>query len=280
MRIGVHVSIAGHIYEALERAHHLGCNTMQIFSRNPRGWRVSKLDPQAVGEFKRLKSRYDIRPVVVHIPYLINLATPDDKLYKKSIAAYIEDIERADHLAAEYFVTHLGSHSGSGEEKGIDRFLKALNEILKRAKPKTTVLLETTAGSGSSIGYKFDHLRRIIDGQDERRAVGVCLDTSHVFAAGYDIKSKEGLERTLIEFEKILGLKLLKVIHFNDSLAAFNSHVDRHQHIGKGEIGLEAMGRIINHPKLKNTAFIMETPKKTEKDDRMNMAAAKRLIKK
>ena len=279
MRIGVHVSIAGKIYEALRRAKELGLDTMQIFSRNPRGWQASELEPSNVEEFKRLKIKYDIRPVVVHIPYIINLATPDGNLYKKSIDAYIEDIKRADTLGAEYFVTHLGSHVGSGEENGIKRFANALNEIIKRAKPKTQILLENTAGPGFSIGYKFEHLRDIIDGLDNTSGVGVCLDTAHTFEAGYDVRTQEGLKDTLKGFDNILGLDLIKVVHFNDSMSPFNSHVDRQQHIGKGKIGLEGMARIINHPRLKDAAFIMETPKKTDKDDKRNMATARRIYK-
>lgn len=279
MRIGVHVSIAGKIYESLERAHALGCNTMQIFSRNPRGWQARALDPADVEEFKRLKSKYDIKPIAVHIPYIINLATPDDRLYKKSINAYIEDIERADALGAEYFVTHLGSHVGSGEDNGIKRFSGAIKEIVKKARPKAMILLETTAGAGSWIGYKFEHLRRIIDYAGTDANIGACLDTAHIFEAGYNIKTKDGLERTLKEFDKLLGLDLIKAVHFNDSLSPFNSHVDRHQHIGKGYIGLEALARVINHPGLKDAAFIMETPKKTDKDDKRNIAQAKRICK-
>jgi len=277
MRIGVHVSIAGHIYESLERARALGCNTMQIFSRNPRGWQISKLIQSDVDEFRRLKVKYDIDPVVVHIPYLINLSTPDDNLYKRSIDAYIEDLKRADLLGAEYFVTHLGSHVGSGEDNGIKRFSDALNDIIKRAKPKTTILLENTAGSGDGIGYKFEHLKRIIEEQDRPSDIGVCLDTAHTFAAGYDIRSKAGLEAALKDFDRLLGLSRIKVVHFNDSLSDFESHVDRHQHIGKGRIGLQAMGRIISHPKLRNAAFIMETPKESDKDDKRNIAIAKKL---
>jgi len=279
MRIGLHVSIAGKIYESLDRAKALGCNTMQIFSRNPRGWQVLPLEKADVEEFGRLKDNYDIKPVVVHIPYIINLATPDDKLYNRSIEAYIEDVGRADLLGAEYFVTHLGSHTGSGEDNGIKRFADALKTIIKRADPKTMILLENTAGSGDGIGYRFEHIKRIIEEQTEPSRVGVCLDTSHTFASGYDIKSPAGLVKTLQNFDKLLGLDRIRVVHFNDSLVPFDSHVDRHQHIGKGEIGLQAMKRIINHPKLKNAAFIMETPKNTEKDDKMNMAAAKRMCK-
>lgn len=279
MRIGVHVSIAGGIYESLERAKALGCNTMQIFSRNPRGWLVSRLEAHDIAEFKRLKLKYDIRPVVVHIPYIINLSTPDDKLYKKSIDAYIEDVKRADALGAEYFVTHLGSHVGSGEDNGIYRFSKALDKVIKTSKPRLTILLENTAGSGDSIGYKFGHLKRIIDGLSSAANIGVCFDTAHIFESGYDIKSKSGLENTFKEFDKMLGLSMIKVVHFNDSLSEFNSRVDRHQHIGKGRIGIDAMSRIINHPGLKGAAFIMETPKRTDRDDNMNMATARRLVK-
>ena len=276
-RIGLHVSIAGHIYESLSRAKELGCNTMQIFSRNPRGWQVSKLDESDVAEFRRLKAEYDIAPVIIHIPYIINLATPDDNLYKRSIDAYIDDLKRADLLGAEYFVTHLGSHVGSGEDNGIKRFSAALKEIIKRAKPKTMILLENTAGSGDGIGYKFEHIKRIIENQVKPEDIGVCLDTAHTYAAGYDIKSKTGLEATLKKFDKLLGLERIKVVHFNDSLSMFDSHVDRHQHIGKGEIGLAALGRIIRDPRLKDAAFIMETPKESDKDDKRNMAIAKKL---
>lgn len=279
-RIGVHVSIAGNIWEALERAKAFGCNTMQIFSRNPRSWQASELVSSDVENFKRLKKEYDIAPVVVHIPYIINLASPDDGLYKKSIVAFVEDMIRANILGAEYFVTHLGSHVGSGEKNGIERFSKALNDIIKRTGFNTMVLLENTAGSGSLIGYKFEHLKQIIGYLDDPGKVGVCLDTAHTFEAGYDIKTKTGLNETLKKFDKLLGLERIKVVHFNDSLSPGGSNVDRHYHLGKGTIGLEAMTRIINHPKLKKAAFIMETPKQSDKDDIMNIRTAKRLVKK
>ncbi|MDD5136800.1 MAG: deoxyribonuclease IV, partial [Candidatus Omnitrophica bacterium] len=224
-------------------------------------------------------AKYDIAPVVVHIPYLINLATPDDKLYKRSIDAYIEDIKRADLLGAEYFVTHLGSHVGSGEDNGIKRFSDALKTIIRRASPEAMILLENTAGSGDGIGYRFEHLKRIIEDQERPSGIGVCLDTAHTFEAGYDIKSKAGLEETLKSFDKLLGLERIKVVHFNDSLSPFDSHVDRHQHIGKGSIGAEALGRIIRQPALKDAAFIMETPKESDKDDKRNLAIAKKLSK-
>jgi deoxyribonuclease-4 len=278
MRIGLHVSIAGKIWESLERAKALGCDTMQIFSRNPRGWNVSGLDRADIERFLALKKDYDITPVVVHIPYIINLATPDDALYRKSIKAYIEDIARADELGAEYFVTHLGSHTGSGEDNGIARFSKALDGIIRKARPKLTILLENTAGSGDSIGYDFRHLNRIIESLSDPRRVAVCLDTAHAFEAGYDIKTKAGLSKTMKNFDRLIGLDRIKVVHFNDSLSPGSSRVDRHQHLGKGSLGLEALGRIINYPALRGAAFIMETPKESERDDVRNLKVAKRLV--
>lgn len=278
-RIGVHVSIAGKIWESLERAKRLKCNTMQIFSRNPRGWQASELSTADIERFKFLKETYDIRPVAVHIPYIINLASPDEKLYKRSIIAYMEDLERADLLGAEYFVTHLGSHVGTGEKGGIARFSRAINDIINNVKPRATILLENTAGSGSWIGYKFEHIKRIISAISKPDKVGVCLDTAHTFEAGYDIKTKAGLERTLKDFDRLVGTERIKVVHFNDSISSLGSNVDRHQDIGKGMIGLEAMGRIVNHPKLKDAAIIMETPKESDKDDMRNIAVARKLLK-
>lgn len=280
MRIGLHVSIAGKIYEALERAKALGCNTIQIFSRNPRGWQVQGFDKSDLSKFRELKAKYDIAPIAVHIPYIINLATPDDGLYERSIAAYIEDVKRADELGAEYFVTHLGSHKGAGEDNGINRFSEALSRILEKAKPKAMVLLENTAGAGDSIGYKFEHIQRIIDLIGNSKKVGVCLDTAHALEAGYDLKTKIGFRETFSRFDKLVGLDRIKVVHFNDSLSLLGSHVDRHQHLGKGEIGLEALGRVINHPGLKDAAFIMETPKESDKDDKRNIAIARKMCKK
>lgn len=278
MRIGLHVSIAGKIYEAADRARELGCNTMQIFSRNPRGWQAMALNDADAAEFKKRRLKKDIAPLLVHIPYIINLASPDDGLYKKSIDAYIGDIRRADSLNAEFFITHLGSHLGSGEEEGIKRFKDALNIVIEKAEPKTTILLETTAGSGSSLGYKFEHIADMIKGVRRGEKIGVCLDTQHIYAAGYDIVSD--LDGVIKKFDAIIGLSRLKAIHLNDSKSPLGSRVDRHEHIGKGEIGLEAFRKILNHPKLKTLPFIMETPKKSPKDDINNMKRVLKLCKK
>ncbi len=277
MRLGVHVSIAGHIYEAADRAAQLGCNTLQIFSRNPRGWETTELDPEDAEEFKKRCRDNRISPVVVHIPYLINLCSPEDGLWKKSLDAYIEDIKRADMLGADYFVTHLGSPKGNGVEYGIARFSKGMNEAIARAKPKLMILLENTAGSGDSLGSKFEHLKAIMD--NVKRRLGVCLDTAHAFEAGYNDSSEAGLNSMMKEIDEIIGAEKIKVVHFNDSKSDLDSHYDRHWHIGKGNIGAQGMKRIITHPKLKDCAFILETPKEADKDDKMNLAAVKKMRK-
>lgn len=277
MLLGVHVSIAGRIDEAIDRAALLRINCMQIFSRNPRGWQAAKLKSEEVKAFKSKRLKAKIFPILVHIPYIINLASPEDGLWKRSIKSYAEDIKRADTLGAEYFVTHLGSHKGKGEGFGIKRFAEGMNRAIAQAKPKLTVLLENTAGSGDGLGYKFEHLKVIISLIKEKSKVGVCLDSAHTFESGYDIKTKKGLDETISRFDKLVGLNRLKAIHLNDSKSLFASHVDRHWHIGKGEIGASGIGFIVNHPKLRNLPFILETPKETEKSDLINLKKVRAL---
>lgn len=277
MLLGLHVSIAGRIDEAVDRAVALHINTMQIFSRNPRGWQAAKLKFEDVTAFKAKRLKAKIFPILVHIPYIINLSSPEECLWKRSIQSYAEDIKRADALGAEYFVTHLGSHRGKGEAFGIRRFAEGLNRAIAKAKPKLTVLLENTAGSGDGLGYKFEHLKAMISLIKEKSKVGVCLDTAHTFESGYDVKTKKGLDDTLLRFDKIVGLKRLKALHLNDSKSPYGSHVDRHWHIGKGEIGSAGIKLIINHPKLRNLPFVLETPKETEKSDPANLKKVREL---
>ena len=277
MRIGLHVSIAGNISESLGRAKGLGCNTMQIFSRNPRGWQVSPIAGSESAAFRSEKKALDITPVVVHIPYIINLATPDPALYKRSIEAYVEDLRRADELGAEYFVTHLGSHVGSGEKAGIERFIKGLNTIIRKADVSTMILLETTAGSGSSLGSRFEEIGQMIRGLDRPERCGVCVDTAHIFASGYELRTEKGFKKTMKELDSSIGTDKVKVIHFNDSKAEFGSKVDRHEHLGKGKIGLPGLARVINHKGFRDCAFIMETPKEDDSDDKKNMKIARKM---
>jgi deoxyribonuclease-4 len=281
MLLGVHVSGATKIYEALERANALGCNTMQIFSRSPQRWRDKFLDKKDIEEFNRRQETFKIKPVFVHIPYLINLASPNPRLYQASIEAYIEDILEASLLKVDHIVTHMGSHKDTSEEEGIKRLIDALNRILEKTRHvRVGILLENTAGSGSWLGYKFSHHKAIIENLKQKERVGLCLDTAHAYLAGYDIATKEGLGDMLSEIESMVGLRFIRLIHLNDARDRLGSHHDRHENIGKGPIGMEGMRRIVNHPRLKDLPFILETPKGTDdKLDIMNLKTVRRLRK-
>ena len=278
MRLGLHVSIAGHIYESITRAEALGCNTMQIFSRDPRQWRRERLSLEDIEEFRRRRQKSKITPVFVHIPYLINLASPYSVLYRDSIKAYIDDILESELLGADYIVTQMGSHKKSGEQKGLKRFTLALNKILERTKKsKVVILLENTSGSGSWLGYKFEHQRQIVDGVEQENRIGICFDTCHGYAAGYDLATAEGLNGTINQLDKIVGLDRLKLIHLNDTKDRLSSHRDRHEHIGKGKIGLEGFRHIVNERRLKDIPFILETPKDAQEADKVNLAVVRKL---
>ncbi|MDP2043870.1 MAG: deoxyribonuclease IV [Candidatus Omnitrophota bacterium] len=281
MILGVHVSGAGKIYQALDIARDLGCQTMQIFSRNPQRWRAEQLDPKDIEEFKARRVKFKINPVFIHISYLINLASPDPRLYHGSIQAYIEDIREAEKLGADYIVTHMGSHKETSEAAGIKRLVEALNKILEKTKgSKVGILLENTSGSGSWLGYRFYHQHKILKGLKEKSRVGLCLDTAHAYLAGYDLATKQGLGKMLDEIQELAGLKLIKLIHLNDAAGELGCHHDRHEHIGGGHIGLEGMKRIINHAKLKSIPMILETPKTTENSDKENLALVRKLSRK
>ena len=281
MRLGVHISAAGKIYEAFKRADQVGCNTMQIFARNPQRWRHDFLSRQDIEEFKKRQEKYKIKPVFIHVPYLINLASPYPKLYQTSIEAYIEDILEAEALGIDYIVTHMGSHKNTSEEAGIKRITEALNVIIDKTKyANVGILLENTSGAGSWLGYKFAHQKEIIRGLKNKKRIGLCFDTAHAYLAGYDISTKKGLEDTMEEIDSLVGRELLKLVHFNDAKGELGSHQDRHDHIGKGSIGLEGMKRVINHPYLRDCAFILETPKENERSDVTNLEIVKKMVKK
>ena len=260
MRVGAHVSIAGHIYEAVDRAISYGCDCMQIFSRSPRSWRAKEISQEDSAEFRKRREHAGIDPVVVHIPYLVNLCSVDHMLYKKSTQEFAADLDRAALIGADYFVTHVGSHKGAGEEKGLAQISKALRIILKEDPSDVLVLLENTSGAANSIGHTFEQLQAIIEAVDIPGRLGICFDTAHGFEAGYDIATLEGLEMTLADLGHWIGMEHLKVIHANDSKTALNSRSDRHEHIGKGQIGLEGFRTIVNHPLLRGLPFILETP--------------------
>ena len=281
MKIGCHVSIAGGIENSVKRAEELVCSTMQIFSKNASTWREKILKKEEIENFRKNLKNSNINPVFIHTSYLINLASPSNELYFKSINAFIEEMKRADLLLpVPYLIIHPGAHTGAGEEYGIQRIIRALNIILEKSTDlnlKTMILLEDTAGSGTHLGYTFYQLKRMIEGAKDRKKIGICFDTCHAFTAGYDLAHQEGIEQTLEEFEKYIGLDKLKVIHLNDSKYPLASRKDRHMHIGKGYIGLEGFKVLVNHKYLKDLPFILETPKHDEKDDLKNINLVKSL---
>ena len=282
MILGVHVSGAGKIYQTLNIAKGLGCNTMQIFSRSPQSWRNgAQLAFEDIREFNIRRKKFKINPVFIHISYLINLASPDPRLYNGSIQAYIEDIQEAEKLGADFIVTHMGSHKETSEDAGIKRLVEALNKILEKTRgSKVGILLENTSGSGSWLGYRFYHQQKILKGLKEKsraERVGLCLDTAHAYLAGYNLSTQQGLEKMIEEIQEMVGIKLVKLIHLNDAAGELGCHHDRHDHIGRGHIGLAGMKRIINYPKLKNIPMILETPKSTAESDRENLALVRKL---
>ena len=277
MRLGVHVSIAGGFVEALERASRLGCTTMQLFSRSPRGGPAPALRASVCRTFTSQRRQRAITPLIVHSPYIINLASPDRAMFAQSLRLYQEEYARCEALGADYLVTHVGSHRGAGETAGIRRVVEALNRTLTRAKGAVMIVLENTAGAGQGLGDRFEQLAQMRRGVERQERIGICLDTAHLFAAGYAIHMEDGLSAMCEEFSRVVGWEHLKVVHLNDSKAAFDSHVDRHWHIGQGHIGLEAMRRIVTHPHLGQAPLILETPKKTPDDDPRNLAVVRAL---
>lgn len=279
MRIGFHVSISGGFARAVERAYELGCSCMQIFSRNPRGWTVKPLNNDDIAEFKKLREKLDIAPVFVHTNYLINLASSRPDLYEKSVEQFVIDLERTEHLGAEYLVTHLGSAGGQSDVWMIERVSNALNMAMKLHKPAATILLENTAGESGDIGYTLEQIQEVISRLDDASKIGICYDTCHGFAAGYDIRTKKGVDALAQKIDATVGLSRLKGMHLNDCLRDFNSRVDRHWHIGEGKIGLEGFRNLLDNPAFKDIPKIMETPKETEDDDPRNMKTVRSLIK-
>lgn len=276
--LGVHLSISGGMHHALEKAENLGIQAVQIFLKNSNRWIARPYTEQEICSFKEARGRIPGLQVFAHTGYLINLAGEGDTL-KKSIQALADELSRASQLDIDSLVLHPGSHGGRGIEAGIDRIAESLNSLLER-KQKPMILLETTAGQGHSVGHRFEHLNSIIDRVSIKSKLGVCLDTCHVFAAGYDIREKNSINSVLKEFDGLVGLEKLRLIHINDSKRECGSRVDRHEHIGKGNIGTAGFGLLLNNPKLKSIPFILETPKFNDDEaDKINLKLLRRLIK-
>lgn len=272
MRFGFHVSIAGSIDKAVERARGLGCATFQVFTRNPRGWAFSALDPAAASSFRAKLAESGIAPVLDHMPYLPNLSSANDEVYGKSVEALKAELERCDALGIPYLVTHLGSHLGAGVEEGRRRLTGAITSALEGSRGSCMVLLENTAGQKNSIGTKFEELASIIDGIGQPGRIGFCFDTCHAVGGGYDLR-KSGT-RVLDELEGVMGLKRLKAIHLNDSKGGVGSHLDRHEHIGMGAIGEEGFRTLLHDSRLRSVPMVMETPLDERRDDWGNLSKA------
>lgn len=277
-RIGLHAGIAGGLHNALLKAQALGADTVQIFSRNPRGWQAKPLVPEEVEQFKRVREETGVTPVVIHANYLINLAAADEGIREKSIASFREEVERGLTLGADYLVLHPGSARGACEEDAIRTCAESLKAACDGLELDSfRILLENTAGQGECIGHRFEHLREITE-QCPDLNLGVCLDTAHAFTAGYDIRDEDGLSAALDSLDANVKLENVRAVHFNDSKAAYNSRVDRHWHLGQGHIGAEALRRVASHPRLAHAAFLLETPVDETCDDACNLEALRSFV--
>jgi deoxyribonuclease-4 len=270
-RIGFHAPIKGGLHQALIVARDTGCDTVQIFSRNPRGWAAKPLSSADIALFKKVRRVTKLSPVVIHCNYLVNLAAADELILQKSRVSFREEVVRAILLGVDYLVVHPGSARGSCEADGIRTCALSIKIACRRLPlGKLRILLENTAGQGECIGHRFEHMREIMDRCPEL-PLGVCFDTAHAFTAGYDIREQDGLEALISRIKNTVGTKNIRAIHFNDSRAAYNSRVDRHWHIGEGHIGSDALRRVAQHPKLAHAAFILETPYDDPRADLKNL---------
>lgn len=276
--VGCHVSIAGSIDLAVGRALDAGCDTFQIFSRNPRGWKAKDLDPGVAGAFRAAVSSSGIGPTVDHMPYLPNPASPDAGIYEKSVAALAEELRRCAILGIPYLVTHLGHHRGAGTAAGQERVVAAINRAFADAgESDVMLLLENTAGEKNSVGTTVDDLSRIMEGIDAKERVGICFDTCHAFAAGYDLRTEDGVDAVFAELDDLIDLSRLRVVHLNDCKGDLGSGLDRHEHIGLGSIGEEGFRHILLHSAVRSLPLICETPVDERRGDAGNIAKVREL---
>jgi deoxyribonuclease-4 len=282
--LGAHQSIAGGYYKALDSAAALKCDTVQIFTKNNNQWRAKPLGDDDIRLFKTRLAQTGLRLPMAHDSYLINLASPDQTLYRRSVDSFIEEVERAEALGLAYLVTHPGTPTDGDRAAGLRRVAAALDETHRHcSKCKVMILLETTAGQGNSLGARFEDLAFILDEIAHPRRVGVCLDTCHVFAVGYSMLSQRDYDQTFAEFDRLIGVSKLKAFHLNDSLKPLGSRVDRHAHIGKGLLGLTPFRLLLNDPRFGACPMVLETPKEGPdgKDmDPVNLRRLRRLVEK
>jgi deoxyribonuclease-4 len=279
--LGAHMSISGGVFNAILAGEELGCTTIQIFTKNNNQWKAKELTQPEVDKFFQHQIRTKISPIVGHNGYLINLASPKDDIFLMSKESMLVELQRAERLGLPYLVMHPGSHLGTGEKEGLKKIAGAINWLHQKTKGyKVKICLETTAGQGNTLGYKFEQLAQIIEMVKENQGLGVCYDTCHTFAAGYDIRTKITYQNTFKEFDRVIGLSRLKVIHLNDSVKDLGSRVDRHTHIGEGKIGLEGFRLLMNDKRWERVPKILETPKEsgTVKDIK-NLKVLRSLVK-
>jgi deoxyribonuclease-4 len=280
-RIGIHTSTAGGVHNAAERAYRLGCNTLQIFSSSPRQWAPYTLTELQCEEMSRLRAQYDLKPLVIHTNYLVNLASATPQFLKKSIEAFRGEVQRAMAVCADYLVLHPGSFRGTSREAGIlqtSAAMAAATQDLDPAQAGLTILIENTAGSEFSLGGSFEQVAEVIDRLSGIVPIAACIDTCHTHVAGYEIVTEEGLYQTLQQLDATIGLNQVKVIHCNDAKTPRGSKLDRHEQIGKGTIGIEPFRILLNDLRLTHAAFIAETPIEKQGDDRRNIETLKRLV--
>lgn len=278
--LGAHMSVAGGIHTAVDRATSIGCTALQVFTKNTNQWSGKPITDEDAAMYRQKIAAAGIAPVVSHDSYLINLCAVNPDILKKSRAAFIDELERCELLGIPLLNFHPGSHLGAGDEDGVKRICESLNHAHQSTKDfKVKSVLEATAGQGTNVGYKFEHLRSIIDGVDQPERMAVCIDTCHIFAAGYDISTEEGYESTFRQFDEIVGLDRLVAFHINDSKKGVGSRVDRHEHIGKGAIGLTGFRLLMNDERFADIPKILETPKSDDlHEDVENLKILKSLI--
>ena len=276
VKVGVHVSIAGSLDLAVDRAHDAGCDVFQMFSRNPRGWGFSPLPEPVVATFRQKIATTGII-AVDHMPYLPNLATPKEELYEKSVSTLTSELGRCRQLGIRYLVSHLGHHLGDGIAGGRARVIAGINTAMEKSDPSVMLLLENTAGEKNSVGSSFENIRGIMDGVDYPDRIGICFDTCHAFAAGYELRTVDGIAETLQQFDEQIGIGNLRIVHLNDTKGDRGSALDRHEHIGLGFIGEEGFRHILHNPVFAKTPLVCETPVDDRRDDRGNIAKVREL---
>ncbi|MFQ6025371.1 MAG: deoxyribonuclease IV [Nitrosopumilaceae archaeon] len=278
MQVGVHVSIAASLDIAIDNATERECSAFQIFTRNPRSWNAKEISQEVEKKFKEKlsASKIDRLATVVHMPYLPNFSSPDESMYSRSLKTLIAEVERAEKLGIPYVVAHLGSHMGTGDEAGIKRLVNAFTKASKKTNG-VTILLENTAGQKNSVGSNFEQLASILSQLEPAKKFGVCFDTCHAFAAGYDLRTEKATESTLGKFDAAVGFEHLKILHLNDSKGEIGSNTDRHEHIGLGHIGERGMREVIKFGSKEKIPMILETPIDDRRDDIGNLKKVKEL---